>query len=448
MKKKQQNTPITVGFVALGCPKNMVDSEKMLASIVNHGMLITEDIENADVMVINTCGFIAPARQEAIDALTDAAKWKKKLPDRKIVAAGCLVQREGTNLFDEVKTIDAIVGLAHRDKIAEIIENLFKKPGRQIHIGGSNNFINDDSQRLLITPSHYAFLRISEGCSRRCSFCTIPDIRGNFRSKPMDMILKEASELVSSGVKELILIAQDSCNYGKDIGLKNGLVRLLEELEKLPGLCWLRIMYLYPANVDDELIEKIASSDKILNYVDIPIQHINNDILKAMKRTDTKEKTVSVIEKLRKAMPDVVIRTTVITGFPGETEVQFNELVEFIKWAKFDMLGCFAYCPEKNTPASNMPNQIADEIKHSRVDQIMLAQQSIAFEKAKGHIGQKLKVIVDAIGEEGFASGRYFGQAPDIDSLCLIENFKAEHGDIIAAEVIGTDEYDLIVKQL
>ncbi|MCF7954174.1 MAG: 30S ribosomal protein S12 methylthiotransferase RimO, partial [Phycisphaerae bacterium] len=331
----------SVGFIALGCPKNIVDSEKMLAEIGEAGFVISQDIAAADVVVINTCGFIAPAKHEAIEAIAEAVECKTSGSVKKVIVTGCLAQRMGAELMDEVDGIDAIVGLGERDSIAAIIKRtLHPAAGMDspIYMGGDSGSVSDDRGRLLITPAHWAYMRISEGCDRKCAFCTIPSIRGKFRSKPENIILSEADELTANGAVELSIIAQDSNYYGRDLGEKDGLSRLIGKLEKIDALKWIRLMYLYPAEIDDRLIETIAASEKVLNYIDMPIQHINDDILKSMRRSDRKDKTIGLIEKLRTAMDDVVLRTTVITGLPGETDESFAELIEFIKWARFDAL--------------------------------------------------------------------------------------------------------------
>lgn len=443
MKRKQQDI-VTVGFVALGCPKNIVDSERMLAEIGSAGFAITGDVDNADVVVINTCGFIAPAKEEALDAISQAIEQKEKGNVRKVIVAGCLSQRLGDEL-GVMKGIDAVVGLTERDKIAAIIRKVLKKSRRQggmeVYVGDVGSHVADDRGRFLITPAHWAYLRISEGCDRRCSFCTIPSIRGRFRSKPEDMILAEAQELVANGAVELSIIAQDSNYYGRDLGKKNALCELLKNLEKIDGLDWIRLMYLYPAGVDDELIETIAQSERIVNYVDMPVQHINNDILKAMRRSDRKETTMELIEKLRTAMPDIVLRTTVIAGFPGETDAQFDELVEFLKWAKFDALGCFPFYAEEGTAAAELPNQLPEEIRHERADTIMQVQQEIAFEKIDALKGKELTCLIDEPG-----IGRYYGQAPHIDSICQIKECKAKAGEFVKVKVTGSSDYDLICE--
>ena len=307
--------------------------------------------------------------------------------------------------------------------------------------------IHDDRGRLLITPQHWAYLRISEGCNRRCAFCTIPAIRGKFRSKPMDMVLDEARELVNFGAVELSLIAQDSNYYGKDTKIDNGLIQLIGKLEKIPALQWIRLMYLYPAGIDDALIDAIAHSSKVVHYIDMPIQHINDDILSSMRRADSKQHTTTLIEKLRTVIPDVVLRTTLIVGFPGETDAQFAELLEFVKWAQFDALGCFPFFPELGTPAADLPGQVPDEVKDRRVDELMGLQQQIIFDKMDLRIGDTLTVLVDEVHDD-HAIGRYYGQAPHIDSVCIIENCTAHTGRFVNTTITGGDGYDFLVKQI
>lgn len=452
-RKKQE---ITVGFVSLGCPKNVVDSERMLAEIVQAGFTITAETDNADVVVVNTCGFIAPAEAESLEAVRHAVDCKLSSAVKKVVVAGCLSEKLGPGLLEKVEGIDAVVGLSQRDNIAEIIKNLFS-PGLDERRNGSypneplspiSDRIVDDRCRLLITPQHWAYLRISEGCNHRCSFCTIPAIRGRFRSKSMELVIAEAEELVSAGAVELSVIAQDSTNYGRDLNIKNGLSALLREFEKIAGLTWLRLMYLYPAGIDAELIEIIANSDKIVHYLDVPLQHVNNKILKSMRRPDTKDKLQHLIEELRLAMPDIVLRTTLIVGYPGETDRQFDELMDFVKWARFDALGCFKFYPESGTSAAELPGQVPDKVKQQRLDELMVAQQKIAFAANKDRIGVSLRCLVDSVDSEGLATGRFYGQAPDIDGVCIIKHCSAKPGQFIAAKVVGTKDYDLLVEQI
>jgi len=348
-KKGKQDT-VRVGFVALGCPKNVVDSEKMLAHIGEAGFVLSGDVNNADIVVINTCGFIKPARDEAIEAIRGAVGQKKKGKVKKVIVVGCLAQRMGSELAKEVEGIDAIVALGGRDDIGRIIKEAIAPGSRQpcgLYLEGLGRQIQDDRGRLLITPRHRVYLRISEGCDRGCSFCTIPAIKGRFRSKPAELVLAEAQELVRNGAVEISIIAQDSTYYGRDLGIKNGLSRLVKDLEQIEALRWIRLMYLYPSSIDDELIETIAAGKKTVNYIDMPIQHINDGILKAMRRGDRKEKVVELIEKLRRAMADVVLRTTMIVGFPGESEEQFEELTGFCAMGEVRRLGMLSILRRK-----------------------------------------------------------------------------------------------------
>lgn len=454
MERKKQE--ITVGFVSLGCPKNVVDSERMLAEIVQAGFPITAETDNADVVVVNTCGFIAPAEAESLEAIRHAVDRKLSGAVKKVVVAGCLSERLGTELLEKVEGIDAVVGLSQRDNIAKIIEKTFSSDisGRcedsypNQPLSPVSDRVVDDRCRLLITPQHWAYLRISEGCNHRCSFCTIPSIRGRFRSKSMDLVLAEAEELVSAGVVELNIIAQDTTCYGRDLKIKNGLPALLKEFEKIAGLVWLRLMYLYPTGIDGELIEAIAKSEKIVRYLDVPLQHVNDKILESMRRPDTRDKLQRLIEDLRLAMSDIVLRTTLIVGFPGETDRQFEELMDFVRWARFDALGCFTFYPESGTAAAELPDQVPDVVKQQRFDELMLTQQKIAFAQNKDRIGDKVTCLVDSVDRDSLGRGRYYGQAPDIDSICIIKHCSAKPGQFIEVKVVGTQDYDLLVKQI
>lgn len=447
--KKAKQIQKTVGFVALGCPKNNVDAEVMLAKIGLAGFVLTDDPDCADVVVINTCGFIEPAKQEALAAIRKAVKQKKKGKISKIIVAGCLAQRLGGELTDLAGQVDAVIGLGQRDSIDAIIRDLVSHPEQkttQIYLPSLPDIAFDDRNRLRITPPHWAYLRISEGCNRRCSFCTIPEIRGKFRSKPMDWLVEEARQLVQSGAKEISLIAQDSNFYGRDMKIEDGLIKLIGELEKVDGLEWIRLMYLYPAAVEDSLIDAIARNPKVVHYIDMPIQHINNQILRSMRRSDTKEHTTGLIERLRKRLPDAVLRTTVIAGYPGETEAQFEELLDFIRRAKFDALGCFPFFPEPGTVAAQLPDQLPEEVRSHRADTVMETQQPIAFENIEKRIGSILKVLIDETGKSKQAIGRFYGQAPQIDSVCLVENTKAAAGTWVQAKAVKRSGYDLVVR--
>lgn len=452
MKRKHDIQPepaqtYSVGFVSLGCPKNVVDSEKMLAHIAQSGMVISENAFEADAVVINTCGFIAPAKAEAISVIEEALVWKRRGLLKKIIVVGCLAQRMNQDLFKETEGIDTIVGLAHRDQISQIIKQTMTTKQKLAFLGEPLNEPPKDNIRLLIGAKHWAYLRVSEGCDHKCSFCTIPLIRGKFHSKPIEQILDEANELADAGVVELNIIGQDTSCYGRDLRMKEGLAKLLEKLHDINKIQWIRLMYLYPTGISEKLINTISDNSKIINYLDIPLQHINDEILSSMRRPDTGKQIRGLIEKLRKNIGGMVLRTTFIVGFPGETDKQFEELLEFVKWAKFDAMGCFKYYPEKGTVAAEMPNQIPEKIKKQRLEQLMLAQQQIAFEKNKNRKGSTLKILVDAITKDGHAEGRFYGQAPDIDGICIINKHTAKTGQFIKAKVTGWHEYDLIVEQ-
>ncbi|MCL5282008.1 MAG: 30S ribosomal protein S12 methylthiotransferase RimO [Planctomycetes bacterium] len=465
MRKTKRNQ-VTVGFVALGCPKNIVDSEKMLAHLAEAGFLIAAEPEQAEVVVINTCGFIEPATLESLEAVKQAIANKKRGKVQKVVVAGCLAQRLGAQLLDRAAGVDAIIGLEQRDAIARIIRDTLASDQSQVYLGPAPCAMVDDRVRLRIGPAHSAYLRISEGCSHRCSFCTIPAIRGPFRSKPMSLVLEEARELVGSGAVELNLIGQDTSLYGRDLKLKDGLAALLEEMEQIPGLAWIRLLYAYPTGITDRLVETITQSGRIVHYLDVPIQHANDRILQAMRRPDTKEDLRRLVERLRAAMPDIILRTTLIVGFPGETQAEFDELVEFVRWARFDALGAFTYFPEAGTPAAGFPDQVPDEVKQARLEALMLAQQEIAFAKNKERFGSRLTCLVEEGGQrtEGrrrrrrqsairnpqsaIGRGRFYGQAPDIDSLCIIQGCTAAPGRFVETKVIGTRDYDLVVEQI
>jgi ribosomal protein S12 methylthiotransferase len=445
---REEKKTIVVAFIALGCPKNVVDSEKMLGEIAQKGFLITSEPDNSDVVVINTCGFIAPAKDEADGVIENTLQLKRKGRVKKVIVTGCLPERIGIDIFSEHPGVDALVGLSHRDRIANIIRETLCADKPIAYLEKAAPTVCDDTARLLIGPPHRAYLRISQGCNHRCSFCTIPAIRGPFRSKPKQRVLKEAVELASAGVVELNVIAQDTTFYGQDLQLKNGLVTLLRQLEEIDGLVWMRLMYMYPAGMNDKLLEVITNSEKIVPYLDIPIQHINNRILKSMRRPDTGERLYRLIERVRSIIPNVVLRTTVIVGFPGESDKEFAELLDFIRWAQFDALGCFTFCPESGTDAAKLPEQVSDQLKRKRYHELMLTQQKIAFVKNEERMGIELICLVDSVSKNGTGRGRFYGQAPDIDSICHIQKCTAQPGQFIKTEVAGTKDYDLIVRQI
>ena len=447
---KSNKQPVIVGFLSLGCPKNVIDSERMLAEIAQEGILIAQESYNVDVFVINTCGFIAPAQTESLGAIKDAIAKKRSGRIKKVVVAGCLCNRMGDRLLNEVDGIDAVVSIENRDIIGRIIKEVISSDKPLIYldkIKDQEKKVLDDRTRLLTTPGHWAYLRISEGCNHRCSFCTIPAIRGPFRSKPQELIFAEAEELVAAGALELNIVAQDTTYYGRDLEIKSGLSSILKKLEKIDRLKWIRLMYLYPTGIDNELMEVISKSDKIVNYLDMPIQHINEKILKSMRRPHNGSQLKRLIEELRNAIPDIILRTTLIVGYPGETDRQFEELIRFIEWAQFDALGCFEFYPESGTAAAQMPDQVPGEIKKQRLEELMLTQQKIAFAKNEKRIGQTLICLVDSV-EDSTGEGRFYGQAPDIDSVCIIDKCPVEPGRFVETKVVGTKDYDLIVEQI
>jgi ribosomal protein S12 methylthiotransferase len=463
--KKHGN--VTVGFVALGCPKNVVDSEKMLAHIAEAGFLITADSERADVVVINTCGFIEPARLESLAAVAEALAHKRQGRVKKVIVAGCLSQRLGRELLGQASEIDAVVGLEHRDAIVRIIRTALMSDAARVYHGPSGPTTLDDRVRLRIGPAHSAYLRISEGCSHRCSFCTIPAIRGPFRSKPEAMVLAEARELAASGAVELNLIGQDTTRYGRDLKHRDGLAALLAALEQVPGIAWLRLLYAYPAGITDGLLEAIARRGKVVAYLDIPMQHAHDRVLAAMHRPDRQEGLRRLLERLRAAVPDIVLRTTLIVGFPGETPDEFETLLEFVRWARFDALGAFTYFPEAGTPAAELPDQVPEAVKQARLEALMLTQQEIAFARNRERIGSRLVCLVEDPGGRrpgnrqrqpdgrdkrrsacAQGRGRFYGQAPDIDGVCLIRNCSTPAGRFLDARVVGTQGYDLVVEQI
>jgi len=435
----------TVGMIGLGCPKNQVDTERMLAHIAQSGLVISSDPERAEVVVINTCGFIRPAIDESIDAIRWAMRLKMQGSAKKVIVCGCLAQRLGQGLFRKVKGIDALVGLSYRDQIAQIILQTLSDTKKRTYLDDTARpLLLDDSIRVLVGPGHTAYLRLSEGCSHHCSFCTIPSIRGPHASKPLKQVLQEAKHLVQAGVRELIVIGQDITAYLKDQGIKDGLVRLIEGLDRLDGLAWARLMYLYPSGLTGTLIKAMAASSKVVHYVDLPIQHVDDQILKAMRRPDTARSLRMLIEELKTTIPDMILRTTLIVGFPGETQAQFESLLEFIRWARFDALGCFPFYSEPGTPAASLPGQVPSATKRRRYDLVMKTQQQIALEKNLARIGSVLTCIVDQERSRRTRIGRFYGQAPQIDSNCLIRNCHAKPGTFVKAKVTDARPYELV----
>ena len=432
-------------FISLGCDKNLVDSEVMLGLLDSRGYQIVDDETIADVIVVNTCCFIHDAKEESIQTILEMAEYKKTGRLKALVVTGCLAQRYQQEIIDEIPEVDAVLGTASYDKIAEAIDEA---------LGGHSEMYLEDldrlpqvsSKRLVTTGGHYAYLKIAEGCDKHCTYCIIPKVRGNFRSVPMEQLLKEAKELAEGGVKELILVAQETTVYGQDIYGEKSLHRLLRELCKIDGIQWIRLLYCYPEEIDANLIQVMNEEPKICHYLDLPIQHASDAILKKMGRRTSKAQLVDTIRTLREEIPDITLRTTLITGFPGETEEQHQELVEFVDEMEFDRLGVFTYSPEENTPAAEMPDQIPEEVKEDRQAELMELQQEIAFDLAEDMIDREVLVMIEGkVADENAYVGRTYRDAPNVDGLIFINtDEELMSGDFAKVKVTGAMEYDLI----
>lgn len=445
-----------IGVVSLGCPKNLVDSETMLGLIHEENYEITNDPSEAEIIIVNTCGFIESAKEESINTILQMAEYKKSGSCKYIVVTGCLSQRYAEELFSELPEADAIAGVEVYDEIGSIIKRVMNGE-RFIMLERSKPDVIYTSKetflpRILTTPLYTAYLKIAEGCDNCCSYCAIPKIRGPYRSKPMEQVLKEAKALADNGVKELIVVAQDTTRYGEDLpGGKLLLADLLKELNKIESLKWIRVMYCYPNNFTDELIETFASLDKVCKYVDLPLQHASNRLLASMNRYDTREEVETLLAKLRKRIPGIVIRTTFIVGFPGETDADFEELKEFVEQQRFENAGVFAYSQEEGTVAGAMPNQIPDEIKQERYHELMALQAQISEEIHKDTEGQTLEVLVEGIEEDGSGLhyGRSYREAPDIDGLVFIENpGDIEPGCFVKVNILQGFTYESVGERI
>lgn len=436
---------MNVLFVSLGCDKNLVDSEVMLGLLAQRGYRMVDSEDMADVIVINTCCFINDAKEESIQTILEMAEYKKEGRIKALIVTGCLAQRYKQEIIDEIEEVDAVLGTASYDKIVGAIDKALE--GQiSIEMTDIDALPTVESKRLVTTGGHFAYLKIAEGCDKHCTYCIIPKIRGNFRSVPMERLLKEAEELVNQGVKELILVAQETTLYGKDIYGEKSLHKLLRELCKISGLRWIRILYCYPEEIYDELIQVIKEEDKICKYLDLPIQHASNDILKRMGRRTSKEQLIEMIEKLRREIPEIALRTTLITGFPGETKEQHEEVMEFIDEMEFDRLGVFTYSPEEDTPAAVMEGQIEEDVKEERQADLMELQQEIAFELAENMIGREVLVMIEGkVADENAYVGRTYKDAPNVDGLIFVEaDEELMSGDFAKVRVTGALEYDLI----
>ncbi len=432
-------------FISLGCDKNLVDSEVMLGILDEKGWTIVDNEEQADAIVINTCCFIHDAKEESIQTILEMAEYKKEGRLKALVVTGCLAQRYQKEILEEIPEVDAVLGTASYDKIAEALEQALEAGG-YIRMEDINALPLPEANRLVTTGGHYAYLKIAEGCDKHCTYCIIPKLRGSYRSVPIERLLKEAEGLAGQGVKELILVAQETTVYGKDLYGKKSLPRLLRELCKVKGIYWIRVLYCYPEEVDDELIQVMKEEPKICHYIDLPIQHASDEILKRMGRRTSKSQLCGIIGKLRKEIPDITIRTTLITGFPGETESQQEELLDFVDEMEFERLGVFTYSPEEDTPAAQMEGQIPEEVKEDRKAQIMELQQEIAFDQAEEMKGREMLAMIEGkIADENAYVGRTYKDAPGVDGLIFINtDEELMTGDFVKVRVTGALEYDLI----
>jgi ribosomal protein S12 methylthiotransferase len=432
-------------FVSLGCPKNLVDSEKMLGTLALDGYTLVGDPDGADFVIVNTCGFIESSRAESKAVIREMLDLKRAGRTRGVIVAGCLPQRLGPALLDELPEIDHIVGVFGRDEINRVADHLIGGAREQRELFRPAPITApDDRSRLRMTPRHYAYLKISEGCDRTCTFCAIPKMRGKHITKPIEMVLAEARELAGDGVRELNLVAQDTTYYGLDLYGRVRLVELLRELETIEGIDWIRLMYLYPIHFTDELIDTIANSPKIVPYLDLPLQHINDTVLKRMQRRVNRDQTVELLEKLRERIANVVIRTTFIVGFPGESDEQFTELADFAEEARFERLGVFTYSLEPGTPAVKLDGHLPESVKNERRDALMALQQPIAFGHADSLVGFELDVLIDEVAEPGHYLGRTFADAPEIDSCVHVRAADLPVGEFVPVEITAREDYDLL----
>ena len=436
-------TKLKVGMISLGCNKNRVDSETALGLLREHGYELTNDPAQADVLMVNTCGFIASAKEESIDAILDMARYKQIGKCRVLVVTGCLAQRYEKDLMQEIPEIDLLMGVNQYQQLPDALEKALGGVRKTYCMDDHTYYAHD---RVLTTPSYTAYTRIGEGCSNCCTYCAIPSIRGPFRSRDEESIVEEAKTLANGGVKELVLIAQDVSSYGIDIYGEYRLAHLLDLLCEIDGIEWIRLLYCYPDKITDELIDTMASQPKVLHYIDLPLQHADDKILKAMNRHSTAEETREVIRKLRERMPDIAIRTTFIVGFPGEGDDEFETLAEFVNEEEFERLGCFEYSPQEGTPAAKMENQVDDDVKSRRAEVIMQDQYEIMTEKNNNMIGKTLRVLTESYDDYTDSySGRSYMDAPDIDGKIIFTSPDfIKEGEFVDVEILGVNEYDLL----
>ena len=432
-------------FISLGCDKNLVDSEVMLGLLDSKGYQIVDDETQADIIVVNTCCFIHDAKEESIQTILDMAQYKTEGRLKALVVTGCLAQRYQQEILEEIPEVDAVLGTTSYDKIVDAVEEALEGQGH-VKMQDLDALPLVETKRLVTTGGHFAYLKIAEGCDKHCTYCIIPKIRGNYRSVPMERLIKEAQELAEQGVKELILVAQETTVYGMDLYGRKSLSKLLRELCKISGIRWIRILYCYPEEIDEELIQTIKEEPKICHYLDLPIQHASDGMLKRMGRRTSKAQLVEIIGRLRQEIPDITLRTTLITGFPGETKEQHEELLEFVDEMEFERLGVFTYSQEEDTPAAGFEDQVEEEVKEDRQAEIMELQQEIVFEQAESMIGREVLVMIEGkVADENAYVGRTYRDAPNVDGLIFV-NTEEElmSGDFARVRVTGAAEYDLI----
>lgn len=433
-------------FVSLGCDKNLVDTENMLGILKNKGFEFTDDEWEADIIAINTCCFIGDAKQESINTILEMAEHKKDARCKVLVVAGCLAHRYQDEIIKEIPEVDAFVGTSSYDKIADMINSVLEEKGISNFVEDANRMPMVEADRIVTTPGYYEYLKIAEGCDKHCTYCVIPKVRGSFRSFPIEYLVNQTKKLVEGGVKEIILVAQETTLYGVDLYGKKSLPKLLHNLGLIEGLKWIRILYCYPEEINDELIEAIKNEPKVCHYLDMPIQHASDNILKRMGRRTSKQELTDIVAKLRREIPDIALRTTLITGFPGETDVDHEEVMQFIDECEFDRLGVFTYSREEDTVAAQMPDQIDEEIKEKYRDELMQLQQEISADRSAAMIGRIVRVMIEGfIPEDNTYVGRSYKDAPNVDGLVFIEcDRELMSGDFIDVKITGSTEYDLI----
>ena len=433
-------------FVSLGCDKNLVDSEHMLGDLIDHGYTICDDEAEADIIVVNTCSFIADAMEESIQNIIDMGAYKTEGNLKALIVTGCLAQRFTDEILADLPEVDAIIGTNSYDELLNTIDKVLENKGIKPVVKKDLVGLPRDGRRVLTTGGHFAYLKIAEGCNKRCTYCIIPYIRGDYRSVPMEQVIAEAKQLAADGVQELIVVAQETTVYGVDLYGKKSLPDLLHKLCEIDGIRWIRILYAYPEEITDELIDCMASEPKICHYIDMPIQHCNDDILKKMGRKTNKADIMAIASRLRQAMPDISLRTTLICGFPGETEEMHRELLDFISDMKFDRLGAFAYSPEDGTVAAAWPNQVDEELKHRWVDEVMLAQKDICLSNNETYVGRTIPTFIEGkLPEDGVFIGRTYRDTPSVDGFIFVNSdIELTSGQFVDVTVTSFDEYDLI----